>query len=418
MAHAAPQTELPEAFLSRPEPDPEPVGNGITRMLRALRAHLGMDVAFASEIRDGKVIIRHADTIPDGALGVGDEFVAEDGYCQRIVDGRLPYLMPDTSTVPEAAALACTRELPVGAHISVPLILRDGSVYGTFCCFNAAADPSLNQRDLDTLRAFADLAAAEIDDNLRADRERKAARERIESVIARGPLGIVYQPIHCLNSGRVVGLEALARFADSALRRPSEWFEEAAEAGIGVDLEMAAVRGALAGSPYLPEDVYLAVNVSPATVLSGQLEAVISGVADGRVVIELTEHEAVSDYVALKQALEPLRGRARLAIDDVGAGYAGMRHILDLEPDIVKLDMSLVRDIDKDPARRALALALVAFTSGMHSEIVAEGVETAGELAVLRALGIPKAQGYFLSRPMPLVVVQKFILGDRLAAAD
>ena len=413
MAHAAPEIDLPKAILSRPEPDPEPAGDGITRMLRAIRSHLRMDVAFASEIRDGQVIIRHADSGPNGPIHVGDTFPSEDSYCQRIVDGRLPRLMPDTSAVAEAAALGCTSELPVGAHMSVPMVLRDGSVYGTFCCFSAEADLSLNQRDLDTLRAFADLAAAEIDESLREDRAREEARRRIRQVIAKGPLGIFYQPIYCLQTGRIVGIEGLARFADCDARPPSAWFNEAAESGLGVDLELVAVRAALAGSPYLPENVYLAVNVSAKTVLSGHLEEMIADLPAGRVVIELTEHEMVSDYVALKRALEPLRSRAPLAIDDVGAGYAGMRHILDLEPDIVKLDMSLVRDIDKDPARRALALALVGFTSGMRCEIVAEGVETAQELAVLRELGIPKAQGYFLGRPMPLIAVRKFILGDR-----
>jgi EAL domain-containing protein (putative c-di-GMP-specific phosphodiesterase class I) len=155
------------------------------------------------------------------------------------------------------------------------------------------------------------------------------------------------------------------------------------------------------------------VNLSPATILSGAAESLLAEFPADRLVVEVTENQEIGDYVGFARALAPFRTHARFAVDDVGAGYSGMRHILDLHPDIIKLDMSLVRDIDKDPARRALALALVAFASGMDSQIVAEGVETVGELAVLRELGVPRAQGYYLGRPMPLMALLQFLHGDR-----
>lgn len=155
------------------------------------------------------------------------------------------------------------------------------------------------------------------------------------------------------------------------------------------------------------------MNVSPATVLAGGLEALLAELPQWRVVIELTEHRQVTDYAALRAALAPLRRRARLAVDDVGAGYSGLRHLLDLRPDIIKLDMSLTRDVDTDPARGVLAQAMVRFASEIGSVVVAEGVETQGELAALRAFGVTHAQGYHLSRPMPPVSAQQFLIGAR-----
>ena len=390
-----------------------PSCDGVTRILRAIRAHLGMDVAFASEIASDEVIIRHADMIADGPFAVGDVFPAEGSYCQRILDGRLPYLIPDTSMVPVAAALECTATMPVGAHLSVPIRLKSGRVYGTFCCFSFRPDRSLNERDLQMLQAFAALAAEEIDTGLDREQHRAEIAARIADTIARDQIRTFYQPIYGVGCGRVVGLECLARFPDCESRPPSDWFNEAADVGLEVELELAAVRAALAGSAYLPDGCYLAVNASPAVILSGALEPLMAELKSRRLVVEVTEHAAVSDYQALADALEPLRKRARLAIDDVGAGYSGMRHILDLRPDLIKLDMSLVRDIDKDPARRALAAAMVAFAHGIDSRIVAEGVETAAELETLRELGVDSAQGYFLARPMPLMAVRQFLLGSR-----
>jgi len=109
-------------------------------------------------------------------------------------------------------------------------------------------------------------------------------------------------------------------------------------------------------------------------------------------------------------ALQPLRKNGmRLAVDDAGAGYSGLQHILQIRPDLIKLDMTLTRHINLDPARKALASALVAFARDTGSGIIAEGVETASELETLRGLGIEKAQGYFLGRPTPIVDAVKLL---------
>ena len=172
---------------------------------------------------------------------------------------------------------------------------------------------------------------------------------------------------------------------------------------MAVELEMRAIELSMAALYRLPQDVYLSFNVSPKTVTTGVLHRTLNGLPLEKLVLEITEHATVSDYSKLLEALAPLRTKGiRLAVDDAGAGYASFRHILQLQPDIIKLDMSLTRDIDTDSARRALASALILFAHETGSKIVAEGVETASELKVLRSLGVNKAQGYLLGRPAPL----------------
>ena len=233
--------------------------------------------------------------------------------------------------------------------------------------------------------------------------ERRVRRMRIENVL-RGPgLGVVFQPVVELRNGTVIGTEALARFAQLPQRAPDPWFGEAAEVGLGVELELTAIRAALVALEHLPSDTYLSLNASPATVASDDLLAALAATPGDRLVIEVTEHAPVADYDALTAKLDPLRARGiRLAVDDAGAGFASLRHILRLAPDIIKLDITLTRDIDADPVKRALASSLVTFAREIDASITAEGVETEGELGALRALGIDSAQGYYLARPGPL----------------
>lgn len=191
------------------------------------------------------------------------------------------------------------------------------------------------------------------------------------------------------------------------------WFAEAERVGLGVELELLAVRTAIAALPLIPPSMFLAVNISPAVLVDSRhrlLELVDPGLLD-RLVLELTEHVPVENYSALVSAFE-LFGKqgTRLALDDTGAGYAGFRHLLGLQPDVVKLDLSLTRGIDRDPARRALARALVHFSRDIDAALIAEGVETAHELATLAELDVPWVQGYHLARPQPLP--------DALAAGD
>jgi EAL domain-containing protein (putative c-di-GMP-specific phosphodiesterase class I) len=236
----------------------------------------------------------------------------------------------------------------------------------------------------------------------RAAEERRLARSRIEQVLTDGSLSMVFQPICDLNSGHTLGVEALARFDCEPRRPPNEWFDEAAD--LGPELELAAVNAALSQLARLPADCFMSVNVSPNTALRHELAAALSRVPPSRVVLEVTEHTRVEDYEPLVLALEDFRAQGvRVAIDDAGSGYAGLQRLLRLKPEIIKLDLDLTRGIQADPARRALARSLVAFADEIDATLVAEGIETAEDMATLRALDVPWGQGYHLARPAPLL---------------
>lgn len=229
-----------------------------------------------------------------------------------------------------------------------------------------------------------------------------ARRGEIDRFLSGNGVTMVYQPIVELRSRRIVGLEALARFHALPLRPPNEWFAEAVQLELGVQLELMAIRNAMAGLAQIPQDAYLSVNCSPRAAMSPELVTVLGGHAT-RMVVEITEHEAIEDYAELATTLGDLRGLGlRVAIDDAGAGFASLRHTLLLRPDIVKVDTSLTRDIDGDRAKRALTSALVSFSDEMGIDIIAEGIETAEELETLVSLGVPFGQGFFLGKPGPL----------------
>ena len=394
------------------QPDP------VDSILDAVRVHFGVEIAFAARYVGDRRQFTHIRTELPVPHRPGDSEPNEDTYCWHVLQGNLPELIQDAADFPLAQTLPITNALPVGCHMDVPIRLKDGSVYGSFCCLSRAADRSLTGRDLAALHAFAALAAVQIEGDLDRARGRATVIDRIEAAVAGGQPAILLQPVYRLSDGAPVGVEALARFADASERPPSDWFEEAGFAGLGEVLELAAVRAALLTLPYVPAPHHLGINVSPAVAVSPALHALLLAVPAGRVVLEITEHEAVADCRALRAALAPLDGHVRLAIDDVGAGYAGLRHILELRPNILKLDIGLVRDVDRDPARRALIEAMVSFARHLGAQIVAEGVEREEERATLAALGVDHVQGWLFSRALPPVAASRVLLGTTMAGQE
>jgi EAL domain-containing protein (putative c-di-GMP-specific phosphodiesterase class I) len=206
------------------------------------------------------------------------------------------------------------------------------------------------------------------------------------------------QPIVDLCTGQIVGHEALARFPDCA--SPLEWFQLAHQIELGVELEMLALRRALVAPP-VSVDGFISINLSPVSMLSSLLvDALTEHRRHGHIVLELTEHEAVTDYEPLRQALGRIRAQGfLLAIDDLGSGFASLRHVLDLRPDMVKLDRSLVESIDNDPVRARLAATLVEFASSIDCDVIAEGIERVEEQLVCVDIGVRLGQGYLFGRP-------------------
>ncbi|WP_334177875.1 EAL domain-containing protein [Pseudoxanthomonas sp.] len=409
-----PEDALTDAWLDG-GPGAAAIARNVDRLLDAVRRHLDMDVAFVSEFHGSHRIFRHVATRLDRApIRPGDSSPLEEGYCMRVVEGSIPQLIPDTAAIPALQRIPETQTVPIGAHISVPIQLRDGRVYGTFCCFSLASTLTLGQRDLHMMRAFADLLAYQIDGDLDAVQAHEEKVARITSVLELGQPHMVYQPIYRSSTRRIVGVECLSRFELEPRRTPDVWFAEAREIGLGVRLELNAILSALDGLRQISGDFYVALNVSPQTIVSGGIEGYIDDLDPHRVVLEITEHSLVDDYKLLNERLVPLRAAGvRVAVDDAGAGYASMRHVLAIHPDIIKLDLSLTRDIDSDSPRRALAAALIEFACQTQSHVVAEGVETATELAALQALGVDDVQGYHLARPLEADALARRLTAER-----
>ncbi len=228
-------------------------------------------------------------------------------------------------------------------------------------------------------------------------------RERIQRTIDESAFVVLFQPIVHLRTEVVAGFEAVARFTPE-LERPTEaWFDEALSVGLVKELELATARVALASMERLAVGSYLSINLSPETASSPEFRDLLIEVDHDRLVVEMTEHTPIEDYPKLNSAVHDLRWRGvRLAIDDVGAGFASLRHILELSPDFIKLDVTLTRDIDREEPRRILAGALTTFAKAIGTEIVAEGIQTEQELAVLRSLDVMFGQGFYLGAPGPL----------------
>jgi EAL domain-containing protein (putative c-di-GMP-specific phosphodiesterase class I)/ActR/RegA family two-component response regulator len=246
-----------------------------------------------------------------------------------------------------------------------------------------------------------DELASQMDERDLERGEDRRVIERIRHVIDRRLFDPVFQPIVDLAKGLVVGIEALSRFSAEPLQGPNRWFAEADQVGLRVELELAAARAAIDRLEDVEGGLFLSLNVSPkALPFCGVLA---DDIDPRRLVVEITEHAAIDDYDAVGVHLDRLRTRGvRVAVDDAGAGFASMRHTLQLSPDFVKVDISLIHGIDNDRSRQALAEGLIGFADELGAAVVAEGIETRAELEMLRELGVELGQGFFLSAPGPL----------------
>lgn len=227
----------------------------------------------------------------------------------------------------------------------------------------------------------------------------------LDRVVAERAFHCVYQPIYALTDGRLLAVEALTRFDAEPRRTPDVWFRTAAAVGRGVELEIAAIELAVAGSATLPPNVLLAVNASPETLADPRLAGVLKANPGRLIGIEVTEHAAVTDYRMLADVVAGLRELgAELAVDDAGAGFASLRHIVHLAPETIKIDLSLTQGVGSSPLKRALAGALVEFAGATGSFTVAEGVEDPEDLVAWANLGATAVQGYLTGRPGTLDV--------------
>jgi EAL domain-containing protein (putative c-di-GMP-specific phosphodiesterase class I) len=365
----------------------------IADLLHTARKSLRLSVAFLSRL-DGTT--QHLEVVDTSA-----PFLFREGYqqqqdltlCQAILDRKLPQVIPDLKVFPEAMKLPAARMPRLRSYVSVPVTLSDGSLYGTFCAAGLTTDKDLTKRDKALMDVLASAAAVIIEPEVRSQERRAEISDRLEPLIAAGGPVVVLQPIVDLATGARVGAEALSRFPAEWGMAPDVCFAEAHGVGLGHVLELLALERA--AEHLSAVDGYIAMNVSPATLLLGRLSL-------DRVLLELSEHDQVEDYAALDAALAPFRADGlRLAIDDVGAGFSSLRHIVVTAPDVIKIDRSIVAGLDTDLVLETLIHSLVEFGHGCAVRVVAEGVETAEEAAVLRGLGVDYGQGWHYGRPGP-----------------
>lgn len=381
------------------------VDESLSKMLSVIRKHLNMDVAFFSEFISGERVFKAIDQSEESnvPIEVGNSTPVEQSYCGKICSGELGNIVHDAVNHPVTKQLEVTKQFGIGSYIGVPITLSGGETYGTLCCFKTEADDTINQRDLSFLNAFAEIYRDLFEDRMKDSHALEQMTERTQTALLEDILNIHYQPIYDLTRDQISGFESLARFNTEPYRTPDNWFSEAGQVGLGEALEMKAISEALSGMKQLPSDTYLSVNVSPEYILNGALHKLLQHTDLSRLVLEVTEHSPIKEYKRFRQELAPLRERGlRLAIDDAGAGYASFQHVLELEADYVKLDLSLIRNIHLSSKKLALAKALCAFAKATQCVIIAEGVEVIEELQTLNKLGVDRVQGYLIGKPMPI----------------
>jgi PAS domain S-box-containing protein len=334
---------------------------------------------------------RNADVIPTGSA-----IPASRVRYLRERAGRGPWVEAWRPRAEDGAAIDPVTSTGLDSASYAPFACR-GDTIGLIgiAAYDEAAAAALVER-LPALVTFGSIVGTLIGPRLGARRHAAAERASIQAVIDTTALRPFFQPIVDLRDGLVVGHEALTRFDDG--RPPSVVFAAASRVGLGVELEVACLEAAIAAADRLAPHTYLSLNASPELFLSGRLAALLSGTARP-IVLEITEHVAIDDYDALRYALARLGPDIGLAVDDAGAGYASFRHILELAPQYVKIDIGLVRSVDTEPARQALIAGMGHFAAKRGLDLIAEGIETRQELEALRGLGVPYGQGYFLGRP-------------------
>ena len=289
----------------------------------------------------------------------------------------------------------------LGSHLVAYAPVRSNTQLIGLLVIDAAesVDERALAESLPALVEFADLAAALVGRDVAERTEASAAREHILAIIERAEFEPVFQPIVDLENDAVIGYEGLTRFADGV--SPEVRFAEATTVGLGPELEAATLKASLIAAAPLPGEATLNLNVSPTLITARQPLQNLVRDAGRPIVLEVTEHAQIADYEAFRTSFALLRPKMELAVDDAGAGFASLRHILELRPAFVKLDRSLIAGLEADEARQAMIVGLSHFARSVGCRLIAEGVETEAELEVLRTLAIRLAQGFLLGRPAP-----------------
>jgi EAL domain-containing protein (putative c-di-GMP-specific phosphodiesterase class I) len=372
----------------------------VAELLRTARESLNLSTAFLSRL-DGRT--QHLEVVESSVPVLFPEKMRvpqASSLCQAALDGRVPEVMPDLTDVPEAMRLPSAWVPRIRSFVTVPVHLSDGSLYGTFCAAGLSSDRELSARDKALMTVLARAAALVVEPTVVESARREEIEGRLRPVVRAGGPTVVFQPIVTLATGARVGAEALSRFPAEWGKAPDVVFDEAHSVGLGERLELQAVARALKSAA--PLGGYVSLNLSPGVLVSDRARRMLRRAPLDRLVLELSEHEAVADYPALRRVLDPLRADGlRLAIDDVGAGFSSLRHIVVTAPDMIKLDRSLVAGVGEDDVLATLARSLVDVAAGLGAVVVAEGIEEPADAQRLGDLGVGYGQGWLFGRPGP-----------------
>lgn len=373
----------------------------IERLLHLARTHLDMDTACMTEFSDGQQVVRAVSG--EAAFPVGASLPHADSYCVRVLAGTIPPVIGDVRRQPVTRELPVTRLLNVGSYLGVPWRGPDGEPAGMLCCLSRLPKPHLDEQGSRFLDLIAELISDHVTRPVAPTPHRSAGMLR--EIIAGRAAEMVFQPVVQLHDGAVVGFEALARFDPAHFATPSHAFAAASHAGLGVELEHLAIERAFERLDDVPPEIWLCVNLSVEALMAPQVQKTLLAHSHRTLGVEVTEHTQVDDYPALLAVTEELRSNGlKIVVDDAGAGFASLSHILQLRPDVIKLDISLTRGVDIDPVRMALTRSLVSFAHDIDASLIAEGVETHTEHEKLRDLGVRLGQGFYMARPGPLVM--------------
>lgn len=380
----------------------------LDKLLDAIRQYLDMDVAFTARFMAGRRCVERVSLGPGAAtphpLTPASSDPLDDTFCGKIVAGQLDALTRNCRQHPLARQLRVTDQYKIGAYIGVPIVLASGQVYGTLCCFDHQPNPTLTEKDVELLHRVAGYIGNVVGRLYARQQANEHLLAAVTAVLEQRQLNVVFQPVYCREAGGFAYCEALARFTPQPYRPPNEWLHDAAVVGLELQVEQAIVSQVvqrIEQAQRIGHQLVVAINASPRLIVSGLLPQLLTDVAPHQVRIELTEHEQIENYQQFRQCLRPLSQRGfKICIDDVGAGFASLKHILELEPDVIKLDLSLAHNIHHDRKRQALITGLLAFASSFACQVVAEGVETAAEYRALRELGVCWFQGWYFARPL------------------
>ncbi len=391
-------TTLPDWLPgSRTASDARSAERALQQILDRTRQHLGLDVVFVGRWDGGNRVMEYVSaeqSTRDALHGLSQPL--EQTYCAHVMDGTIPRVVPDVRDVPDLMELPVTASVGFRSHLGIPLHLPDGRLYGTLCALDPRPRPSLNDRDVDFLEFVAGIVAAELAALDRSHERGRVMSDTVRHLMADGHQ-IALQPIRSLRDSRTAGYEALSRFDDTSVT-PDVWFGRAARIGMAQQLELYAIERALRLLPVLPGDRFLTLNASPEVACGIELHRMLEDVDRQRVVVEVTEQLPLGDdWVA---GLARLRAAGtRIAVDDTGAGHASMQRLVELQPELIKIDRAIIDGMGRDAAKQAMVLALGHFAESMGARLIAEGIETAEDRDTASALGVSYGQGFVLGPP-------------------